>query len=247
MIEGLMYLHSQNWVHRDIKIENILINFKNEALVSDFTFIRQQRPPILSNTFCGSLQYAAPEILASQKSYDGFKADIWSMGIIIFAIHSGSMPVVNESDPTVIRNELNDIQHRIKHGMGAYQMSPNLKDLLSKILVIDPKGRISLENALKHAWFTEKTGAKRAHSVEQAAGAKVVPLPHVRPSAVFLSPDGQSPVKKKVDSKSLVMSRKTSPSGTLAPKTEAKATPVDSSSKNPTKPVTGAGKSPGKN
>ena len=193
MVQGLQYLHSQNWVHRDVKIENILINFKNDALVSDFTFMRQQRPPILSNTFCGSLQYAAPEILNSQTSYDGFKADIWSLGIIMFAIHSGSMPVVNESDATLIRTELNDIQHRIRNGVGAFQMSANLKDLLSKILVIDPNGRISLENALKHVWFTEKS-AKKVKSAEKSGAAsnsqstKVIPLPKVRASAVFVRP-----------------------------------------------------------
>lgn len=194
-----MYLHSQNWVHRDVKIENILINFKNEALVSDFTFMRQQRPPALSNTFCGSLQYAAPEILTSKGDYDAFKADTWSMGIIMFAIHSGSMPVVEESDPVVIRKELNDIQQRIRNGMGTYQMSPTLKDLLSKILVIDPNGRLTLDQILKHVWFTDKaairhvrstaSSATSATSASETASGKEIPLPKVRPSAVFVKAD----------------------------------------------------------
>lgn len=191
IVEGLLYLHSKLWVHRDMKIENILINFQNDALVSDFTFMRQQRPNILSNTFCGSLQYAAPEILSADKNYDGFRADIWSTGIIMFAIHSGCMPVVNESDPVLIRQELLDIQHRIKTGMGAPALSHNLRDLLSRMLQLDPKARLPLKEVLKHPWFTDPklvVGHLVVPASPEARTAKTVNLPRVRNSNVFVQP-----------------------------------------------------------
>lgn len=163
------------------------------------------------------------------------------MGIIIFAIHSGSMPVVNESNPELIRKELNGIQNTIRYGSGTSQMSPQLKDLISKMLVIEPKGRISLENALKHPWFMEKPVTMRTRSVE--APAKVVPLPKVRPSAVFVRPEAAvTAANAKMDSKTVITSR-----NKVEPKPASPAPAENSSNKNAAKPATGGNKSPGKN
>lgn len=183
MIEGIMFLHANHWPHRDLKMENILMTQTDSIVITDFAFTQEQKTG-LPNPLTGSLTYAAPEVLQDPLNCNPFKADVWALGVIFYGMHadtrifhkesertvieaehklppshSKSMPVVN--DPVLMHKELSDIQRRIRNGMQAFQRSESLNDLLSRILVIDPSGRLPLDEMLEHVWFTEKAEDQR--------------------------------------------------------------------------------------
>jgi serine kinase len=174
MIEGLMYLHSHHWVHRDLKVENILISSENTVLISDFGFMRQQRPDILSETHCGSLAYAAPEVISptpgSKKgAYDGFIADVWSVGVILFVMHTGEMPF-DDSDGKKVRAQ----QLRVAQIVDTREMSSKLKDLIKGLLNTDPKKRMTLKQALDSSWIKNAGIRKSVGNVIKSAFSSIV-------------------------------------------------------------------------
>jgi len=96
IVQGLNYLHSRQVVHRDLKCENILLNQNNTAKIADFGFARRMSSKDLSKTYCGSMAYAAPEILEGTP-YQGTRSDIWSIGVILFIMLNALMPFRDES------------------------------------------------------------------------------------------------------------------------------------------------------
>merc|ERR1711917_849 len=91
LITGLNYLHSIQIAHRDIKCENCLIGMDGTLKLGDFGLARKVKNGELSKTFCGSSDYAAPELFR-QREYDPFPADIWSCGIALFVMLSAELP-----------------------------------------------------------------------------------------------------------------------------------------------------------
>lgn len=92
MVAAVNYCHSQNVVHRDLKCENLLLDHKGQLLVTDFGFattVAQLTDPL--QTHCGSFAYAAPEVLAGL-AYQGCPADVWSLGVVLYAMASGRLP-----------------------------------------------------------------------------------------------------------------------------------------------------------
>ena len=177
LIEALLFLHSKHWVHRDLKVENVLIGDDNNVLLSDFGFSRQQKPEVLSSTHCGSMAYAAPELLTSHSGpkkgeYDAYKADTWSIGVCLYVMHTGSMPF-DDSDPSQMRR-LHEGAPRV---IDAADISSSLKNLLKKFLVMNPAERITLKDALEDHWF-KKHGVVAA--IKNALGS-LVGLPKTSP------------------------------------------------------------------
>lgn len=89
--EAIRYMHHLGIAHRDLKLENILIDKNLAVKIGDFGFVKGEARDNLSDTFCGSKSYAAPEILKG-KSYDPLKSDIWALGVIIYILVTGKMP-----------------------------------------------------------------------------------------------------------------------------------------------------------
>ena len=85
-------MHDNELVHRDIKCENLLITTEGTLKVADFGFARNFTIDDLSQTFCGSTAYTAPEVLTASGGYNAFLSDTWSCGIILFILLTGSMP-----------------------------------------------------------------------------------------------------------------------------------------------------------
>ncbi|KAG2187892.1 hypothetical protein INT44_000642 [Umbelopsis vinacea] len=135
------WCHQRNICHRDLKPENILLSAsKQKVKLVDFGMASMQLPTSLLRTSCGSPHYACPEIVTG-KSYDGRLADVWSCGVILFALLSGRLPFEDNS----VRNLL----HRIKSGqyvMSTY-FSDDARDLISRMLTTDPKKRIKVSGA----------------------------------------------------------------------------------------------------
>jgi MAP/microtubule affinity-regulating kinase len=89
--ESVKYIHSKSIVHRDLKMENIIIDDKNNAKLIDFGFSFLCQSGTKLKTFCGTPSYMAPEIVA-RKEYSGFQTDVWGLGILLFVILNAKFP-----------------------------------------------------------------------------------------------------------------------------------------------------------
>lgn len=148
IIQGISYLHQLNICHRDLKPENLLLDFNKNIKIADFGMAALEMREKLLETSCGSPHYASPEIVAG-KTYHGAPSDIWSCGIILFALLTGHLPFDDEN----IRKLLLKVQN------GKYIMPPDLsweaKDLISKMLQVKPENRISIDSILSHPLLTK--------------------------------------------------------------------------------------------
>lgn len=149
IIFGLQYCHGFNICHRDLKPENLLLDATKKIVkVADFGMAALQPSEKMLETSCGSPHYASPEIV-SGKSYKGTASDIWSCGIILFALLCGRLPF----DDANIQNLLAKVR------LGRFDMPDHLeplaKNLISKMLVVDPEQRIKMQDIVRHPWFTD--------------------------------------------------------------------------------------------
>jgi serine/threonine protein kinase len=144
LIYGLEYLHGHAICHRDLKPENILLTEFNDIKIADFGFARWMKQNI-AETCCGSPHYAAPEVVRGTP-YDGRTADIWSSGVILYALLAGRLPF---ADP-IVRNLL----RKVKSGEFVMpQLPPDIQNLIRSILTVDTSVRITIEQIKQHPAF----------------------------------------------------------------------------------------------
>lgn len=145
---ALDYCHRNNVVHRDLKIENIMINQKGDIKIIDFGLSNLYSPEILLKTYCGSLYFAAPELL-SAKPYTGPEVDVWSFGVVLYVLVCGKVPF---DDPVV-----SVLHEKIKRGHVEYPsfISKECVSLLSRMLVVDPTKRATLLEVIQHPWMNK--------------------------------------------------------------------------------------------
>lgn len=145
MIYGLDYLHQNAICHRDLKPENILLDRFNNIKIADFGFARWMKDNI-AETSCGSPHYAAPEVVRGIQ-YDGRCADVWSCGVILYALLAGKLPF----DAPNIRVLLSKVKS------GKYVMPETIQepfaDLISKMLIVDVTKRITIQQIMEHPAF----------------------------------------------------------------------------------------------
>lgn len=148
---SLDYCHRNSIVHRDLKIENILISKTGDIKIIDFGLSNLFAPQSHLKTFCGSLYFAAPELLQA-KAYTGPEVDVWSFGIVLYVLVCGKVPFDDQSMPA--------LHAKIKKGIVDYPnwLSPECKNLISRMLVTDPKQRASLQEIMHHPWMTKGFG-----------------------------------------------------------------------------------------
>jgi serine/threonine-protein kinase HSL1, negative regulator of Swe1 kinase len=143
IIAGLSHCHRFNICHRDLKPENILLDTRRNIKLADFGMAALQPPDKWLSTQCGSPHYAAPEIIMGHK-YRGDKADIWSVGIILFAMLNGFLPFD--------AGDVNGTLRLVKKG--DYYLPPNLSveasDLIQRILQKRPEKRICMDDIWAH-------------------------------------------------------------------------------------------------
>jgi len=144
MMSALEYCHSLNICHRDLKPENILLKGSGQIKIADFGMAAlQQDPSHQLRTACGSPHYAAPELLRHQH-YKGSAVDIWSMGVILFAMLAGRLPF-DDDDMNVMLTKAKRAQYMMpKH------LSREAEDLIRRILVVNPSQRITMKQMWKH-------------------------------------------------------------------------------------------------
>ena len=144
IVQGVAYCHGFNICHRDLKPENLLLDKKKKSIkIADFGMAALETSEKLLETSCGSPHYASPEIVLGQK-YHGSPSDVWSCGIILFALLTGHLPFNDDNVKKLL----------LKVQSGRYQMPQSLsreaKDLIARILVVDPKKRITIDQILQH-------------------------------------------------------------------------------------------------
>ena len=147
-------------VHRDLKPENLLLDSDNNVKLADFGLSNVSHDGEFLRTSCGSPNYAAPEVI-SGNLYAGAEVDIWSCGVILYALLCGTLPFDDESIPNLFK--------KIKSGMYSLptHLSQSSRDLILRMLVVDPMKRITIADVRKHQWFQHKLPAYLALPPEQ--------------------------------------------------------------------------------
>ena len=146
LINALFYLHSQNIAHRDIKIDNMLLDRNRDLKLVDFGLSTKYPDDNLLDQPCGTVVYAAPEVLQGRE-YHGMLADVWSSGIVLYGMLSGYLPFGEQDDEI---NRMNIIAGKITYPS---YFSPCVKDLLMHMLDLDPMTRYTLQEVRSHPWF----------------------------------------------------------------------------------------------
>ncbi|XP_069363214.1 serine/threonine-protein kinase MARK2-like isoform X23 [Maniola hyperantus] len=146
IVSAVQYCHQKRIIHRDLKAENLLLDGEMNIKIADFGFSNEFTPGAKLDTFCGSPPYAAPELFQGKK-YDGPEVDVWSLGVILYTLVSGSLPF----DGSTLR-ELRERVLRGKYRIPFY-MSTDCENLLKKFLVLNPAKRASLESIMRDKWM----------------------------------------------------------------------------------------------
>ncbi|OIT07382.1 PREDICTED: serine/threonine-protein kinase SAPK1-like isoform X1 [Nicotiana attenuata] len=154
LISGVSYCHFMQICHRDLKLENTLLDGSAAPRVKicDFGYSKSSLFHSQPKSTVGTPAYVAPEIL-SKKEYDGKVADVWSCGVTLYVMLVGAYPFEDPSDPKNLRKTISrifSVQYSIpKH----VQISMECEHLLSRIFVTDPEKRITIPEIKKHPWF----------------------------------------------------------------------------------------------
>ncbi|KAG7274636.1 hypothetical protein CRUP_009679, partial [Coryphaenoides rupestris] len=138
IVSAVHYCHQKNIVHRDLKAENLLLDADSNIKIADFGFSNEFTMGSKLDTFCGSPPYAAPELFQGKK-YDGPEVDIWSLGVILYTLVSGSLPFDGQN--------LKELRERVLRGKYRvpFYMSTDCEGILRRFLVLNPTKRCTLE------------------------------------------------------------------------------------------------------
>uniref|UniRef100_A0A914VIA2 phosphorylase kinase n=1 Tax=Plectus sambesii TaxID=2011161 RepID=A0A914VIA2_9BILA len=172
LLDGVNYMQRRNIVHRDLKLENILCIDDERIVISDFGFAVKLAPGQKLKDLCGTPGYLAPEVLRCQmyEDCDGYslEVDLWACGVIMYTLIAGYAPFYHRRQMIMLR-----MIQEAKYEFRPEQwdaISPEAKELIKNLLVIDVKSRLTAEACLKHPWM---------------AFTEAVELPKVAPKARF--------------------------------------------------------------
>ncbi|KAM6913662.1 serine/threonine-protein kinase BRSK1 [Lycodopsis pacificus] len=163
IISALDFCHSHSICHRDLKPENLLLDEKNNIRIADFGMASLQVGDSLLETSCGSPHYACPEVIRGEK-YDGRRADVWSCGVILFALLVGALPFDHDN----LRQLLEKVKSGVFHM--PHFIPPDCQALLKGMIEVNPDKRLTLEAIQKHPWYQ---GGRNEPCPEQPAPRRV--------------------------------------------------------------------------
>ncbi|XP_063692248.1 MAP/microtubule affinity-regulating kinase 3-like isoform X32 [Bolinopsis microptera] len=146
IVSAVQYCHQKGIIHRDLKAENLLLDAEMNMKLADFGFSNEFTAGTKLDTFCGSPPYAAPELFQGKK-YDGPEVDVWSLGVILYTLVSGSLPFDGQN--------LKELRERVLRGKYRipFYMSTDCENLLKKFLILNPVKRHSLEAIMNDRWM----------------------------------------------------------------------------------------------
>jgi len=153
ILKAVRHSHEKEIVHRDLKLENILMDSNFKVTVIDFGLCDLVKKGQSSERFCGSIDYVAPEVLC-RRTYDGYQADCFSLGVVLYTLLFAEFPFVAAERMNALKNNLphpNIIWNESK--LQRYKISDVSRDLISKMLRPDPKQRMTLDQVKSHIWM----------------------------------------------------------------------------------------------
>lgn len=160
MATALAHMHQRNLIHRDLKPENLLVvrdaSGKDTVKLADFGLAMTVTEPL--RTVCGTPTYVAPEIISEVPEGYSFEVDMWATGVIAYIVLCGFPPFASAS------KSQKELFRKIRSGKFSFpdpywsNISADAKDLIGKLLVVDPKERYSAQQVLKHPWIVEHAG-----------------------------------------------------------------------------------------
>lgn len=180
LISGVSYCHDMEICHRDLKLENTLLEGKC-LKICDFGYSKSYLIHSRANSMIGTPAYIAPEVV-SGKEYDGKLADIWSCGVILYVMLVGSLPFDDPEDRCNLRKTIKRVmavQYKIPDNV---YISQGCRDLISRIFVADPEKRITMKEIKSHPWFlnnlpkelTEEAQTLQYRSKENSTSAQSI-------------------------------------------------------------------------
>ncbi|GAA5917168.1 hypothetical protein JCM5296_005588 [Sporobolomyces johnsonii] len=152
LVLGMAYLHGEGVVHRDLKLENVLLDERVNVKIADLGFGREFEKGKWMDTWVGTLGYCAPEVVSGKK-YLGEEVDIWSLGVILYALLTGSLPF-DDDDEGIMKEMILKCEYDLPTWL-----DEDAADLVRSILVLDPLRRASLKQILSHPFFTRPSPA----------------------------------------------------------------------------------------
>ena len=149
IIQGLKYMHKLNIVHRDIKLDNLLLDLSNTIKICDFGVSKiLKSSDELMYDHCGTPAYLAPEVFGNN-GYKGFSCDIWSLGVTLYYMLKGEQPFQGKNLEELKKNIFSKKYNKIEF------ISEEAEDLIDKMLTKNPEERITLDEIFKHKWIKE--------------------------------------------------------------------------------------------
>eukprot|EP00794_Sanderia_malayensis_P014081 gene14081-15550_t len=215
IFSAVAHMHKSSVMHRDLKPENILFDDNNRVVISDFGFAITINEGVEIREFCGTYGYLAPETLKCYMLEDapgyGKEIDLWACGVILYTLLVGFAPFWHRRQVTMIKRIT---EGKYKFGSPEWDdISEGPKDLIRKLLVVDPLQRITAEQALQHPWLeglTTQVQRKKTRRRFKAVAVAILTMKelyytyHVRhqpmtKDAVLKDPYGFKPVRRMID------------------------------------------------
>ncbi|XP_062053600.1 serine/threonine-protein kinase MARK2-like [Lepus europaeus] len=167
-LAAVSYCHGQRVAHRDLKLGNLLLDEHMKIKLADFGLSLRLEQGTLVKGFWGTPEYCAPEVFRGE-AYDAFKADVWSLGVVLFAMLEATLPFPGKDTDKVLQDAVLCGIYMVPRGI-----SSALQELLAWLLTVDASGRPSAEDARTHRWFSP--GREAAQEDEEDAVALLQPL-----------------------------------------------------------------------
>jgi serine/threonine protein kinase len=170
VIDGVGFCHRLGVCHRDLKLENLLL-CNGAVKIADFGLANYAPPPTMDQaafmeTHCGSPLYAAPELLRNTAAYDATAVDVWSLGVVLFALVTKKLPFEGDGLPAILKKIVAGEYATPPH------LSPQVVDLIGRMLTVDPAARASIDEIERHEWIRVHTAKAEECPIERSTSLR---------------------------------------------------------------------------